>query len=165
MLGAEIEGDHRCKIVWKTGFMHMDQTEEYELNTVQIELDMMYTFTHYCNFNSKDGMNFEKKTCEFHFVSTDEDTNKTRTIASFKNYNMSPYVNKIHKYALIKFDDSDYPKTYCKVIWTITEATEEQMKKDASIDKKNCFEIQGVLFTQSEARELMVEHMLLKEKM
>ena len=54
---------------------HTEETDEYELNDVQIEMDTHYTFSHVCSFTSQpNNMGFDRRTCEFEFVCTDEES-------------------------------------------------------------------------------------------
>jgi len=53
-IGANVEDDCKCKLIWKRG-PQSDQTEEYELNNLETDVEANYTFSRISSFYSSDG--------------------------------------------------------------------------------------------------------------
>lgn len=87
-------------------------------------MDTQYTFCHVCSFTSQpNNMGFERRTCEFEFVCTDEESGEQKVLAKIEDVDMSSYVGKQNKYRMLKFRDCEFPNTFVKLTWTIKEYT------------------------------------------
>lgn len=84
--------DCKMKMEWKCGSV-VEETPEYDINDIEVDIEANYHITYICPFNSKDGKNFDSKTCEFRFIIIYEGQNE-KEIARIKGINMGAFCNK-----------------------------------------------------------------------
>ena len=131
-IGVEVEEDCTCKIIWKRG-PQSDQTDQYELNQYEPDVEADYVFTRISNFYSKDGgKTYDKKNCDFQVILVKE-SGTEQMVASIENHNMAAHVNKADSSEHIVFANSKKPNTFIDVTWNIFQTEDD--KVDLKVDK------------------------------
>lgn len=158
-IGAQVENDCRCKLVWKRG-PQLDESELYELNNLETDVEAMYMFSRVSSFYTSDNRTYTKKTCDFQFVTIDDKDDKEKIIATIEGYDMAPFVNQIETKQMIKFKNSEVPGTFIEVSWTIQPTTEK--KTDLKTEQQlatagHRFSVQGRQYTADEVQDFLDE--------
>ena len=143
MIGAEVENECVVKVVWKRG-PQADESDSYDLNQYEPDVEADYIFNRISTFYTKDGgKTYDKKVCDFKIM-LGKDKDNMQEIAKIENHDMAQYANQPDRTEHIAFEKSKRSNTFIFVKWNITETEEEQMDlkmKQISLDQRHSFSV------------------------
>ena len=158
-IGCEVEEDLVVKVIWKRG-PQSDETEEYDLNQYEPDVEADYNFTRISTFYTGDaGKTYNKKGCDFQIM-LGKDSKNMSMVASLENHDMAPFVNKPDTMEHIPFPKSKNPNTFIYVRWNITETEEDQMDlnlQKMQLDRGHSYSVSGVRYTADQIKDFLDE--------
>jgi hypothetical protein len=117
-----VEEDCQVQVEWQRG-PTTEKSNKYDLNNIEVDVEMTDVFSKVSSFYSKDGgQTFEPKLCHFHILLFGPEDEEGKRIAS-KEINMAPFVNHTDSPQKIEFEDSDMANVAVDLEWTISSDT------------------------------------------